>query len=248
MTDVQLQMEPGAERYSEVYLVSRVHEAAQHWAQIAEAHFHPETGRFFPKLDVSFALKGRAAGSARYLPLPNRAEVRINRDLLLRYPRRVIGQTVPHEIAHVAAGWRYGPRIKPHGREWRFVMQTVFGKVADTCHEMQALPANPTNYAIAHCGCDNPHFLPPRKALAAQVEGRLRCGRCKQSVVVDPSQGDNAAILDRAAKSPNTATAACGCPNAHPITKQRAARMRKGTRYRCRACGEPLRLVDARPA
>ena len=67
---------------------------------------------------ISYDLRGQSAGQANY----RHNRIRLNRELLERYTTDFVGQTVPHEFAHLAAFQLYGIRIKPHGKEWKSVM------------------------------------------------------------------------------------------------------------------------------
>jgi predicted SprT family Zn-dependent metalloprotease len=64
--------------------------------------------------------------------------IRIHPQLLLRYPVRMIQQTVPHEVARLVIDW-YLPKVtEPHGPEWMAVM-VFFGRQALPFHDMEGL-------------------------------------------------------------------------------------------------------------
>jgi predicted SprT family Zn-dependent metalloprotease len=44
--------------------------------------------------------------------------------------------TVLHELAHIITRKVYGPLVKPHGREWKYVA-TMVGAKPERCHAMQ---------------------------------------------------------------------------------------------------------------
>lgn len=110
-------------------------------------------GVSLPAIEIRFDLRGRAAGQARFgrhAPWV----VRYNPHLLAANPRRFIAETVPHEVAHLAAFARHGNAIRPHGPEWQAIMRTL-GAEPRRCHDFDVSTA-PTRrirrYAY-HCDC-----------------------------------------------------------------------------------------------
>jgi len=92
-----------------------------------------------PPPEVLFDLKGKTAGQA-CSRAHGGSQIRINLDLLRRYPRQMIQNTIPHEMAHLVTSHIYlehPGRIRPHGPEWKSVM-AQFGRPADVTHTMHA--------------------------------------------------------------------------------------------------------------
>ncbi len=91
-------------------------------------HFEKDPGQ----VDIKFDLTGKAAGMAVF---PHRAKpvIRFNALLLNENQEDFLKRTVPHEVAHIIARSFFGKRIRPHGTEWRQVMQ-LFGAEASRCH------------------------------------------------------------------------------------------------------------------
>lgn len=144
-----LPREPGSERYSRDALERRAIAAAAHWIGVARAA-RPDRHINAPR--VRFDLRGRAAGKADL----DKWDIRINSDLLTRYPLEIIQQTVPHEVAHlIAAAWHGRFAIKAHGPEWRNVMR-LFGKAPNRLHTMVTLPARTTRTFPTKCECADP--------------------------------------------------------------------------------------------
>lgn len=128
---------------------------------------------------VRFDLRGRAAGQTVFKRRGwEPALVRLNAELLVANPDDMINETVPHEIAHAAARWFYGSRIKPHGREWRAIMH-AFGKQATTCHELPTRPARRMMYYPYVCACPAPNYLSAiRHKRVQHGRQRYQCARC----------------------------------------------------------------------
>lgn len=121
---------------------ARLEQAVDHWTAISSGIPHLSTlGPPMPRPHVIFDLEGLIAGMAVTAREPKRLPrqwVRINTELLGRYPVRMIQQTVPHEMAHLVVDW-YLPRasIDPHGPEWMAVM-IWFGRPPQTHHDMRS--------------------------------------------------------------------------------------------------------------
>ena len=54
-----------------------------------------------------------------------RMTITLNGVLLLPENETLLHETLCHELAHVVAAYRYGPRIQEHGPEWQEYLQRV---------------------------------------------------------------------------------------------------------------------------
>ncbi len=149
-------------------------------------------------LEIRFDLRGRAAGQARCgAPHGIRGPwtIRYNPVLLRENPDSFLAETIPHEVAHVVAFKRHGHRIRPHGPEWRAIMEQ-FGAAPERCHryDLSRVPRRATRFFLYHCGCGEHQLSTIRhhRVLAGQTyvcrrcTGPLRPGRGIPSPV-DPS-------------------------------------------------------------
>ncbi|HEX4872804.1 MAG TPA: SprT-like domain-containing protein [Nevskiaceae bacterium] len=136
--------EEGAQGRDPRKVRARVEQAVDHW--IAQARQLPGLDRLaapLPRPPLHYDLRGEVAGMAVSERRPGetpRQWIRLHPELLLRYPVRMIQQTLPHEIAHLAVDW-YLPRASddPHGPEWMAVM-VYFGRPPLVSHTMQIQP------------------------------------------------------------------------------------------------------------
>jgi SprT protein len=108
-----------------------------------------------PDPPVLFDLRGRAAGQVRF----GRHAlwvIRYNPVLMKANAEDFLATTVPHEVAHLIAYAKYGTRIRPHGQEWRSVMN-FFGVVPERCHgyDLSDLPGRSLRQFDYHCTCRN---------------------------------------------------------------------------------------------
>ncbi len=73
---------------------------------------------------IDTQLKGRAAGKFVYRKLGWLSKPRLTLSFNLQAatldPERMLGEVIPHELAHLAVALRYpNRRLRPHGPEWR---------------------------------------------------------------------------------------------------------------------------------
>lgn len=147
-------------------LIRQAEQGTRHLLRLAAGHY----GLPVPRVDIRFDLRGQAAGQAR-LPLRGRPIIRYNPQLLLENGERFLRRTVPHETAHVVAYQRHGPRIRPHGEEWKSVM-ALLGADARRCHDYDTGTARVrrlTRHAY-HCDCRE-------HALTSIRHNRIRAGQ-----------------------------------------------------------------------
>lgn len=121
---------------------ARLEQAVDHWIEQARALPHFDAlGPPIPRPRTVFDLRGATAGMAvteRTGAHRVKQWIRIHPQLLLRYPVRMIQQTIPHEVAHLVVDW-YLPRVTdPHGPEWMAVM-VYFGRPPLPYHDMESI-------------------------------------------------------------------------------------------------------------
>lgn len=140
---------------------------------IAEQYFK----RTFPFPTFNFEVRGTKAGVA-YL---QKNEIRFNRTLLLENSHTFIEQVVPHELAHLIVYQVFG-RVKPHGKEWQFVMETLFQLPADTCHQFDVSTLQGKTFCY-QCACQI-HQLSIRRHNKIQRQRAVyHCRLCKQPLI-----------------------------------------------------------------
>ncbi len=134
-----------------------------------------------PDVVIRFDLCGKAAGQA-CMPAAGRPVIRYNTLLLEENGERFIARTVPHEAAHVLAFRLHGPRIRPHGPEWREVMD-LLGADSRRCHDYdtsrcKARTLSRHNY---HCNCRE-HELSSIRHNRIMAGQTYYCRACKQAL------------------------------------------------------------------
>lgn len=137
-----IEWEQGARRRNPDRVRARLEQAVDHWLEQARAipHFD-DLAPPLPRPRLVFDLRGGTAGMAvteRTGAHQVQQWIRVHPQLLLRYPVRMIQQTIPHEIAHLVVDW-YLPKVTdPHGPEWMAVM-VYFGRPPLPFHDMESI-------------------------------------------------------------------------------------------------------------
>lgn len=136
-----------------------------------------------PRPRVWCDLRGKSAGQAHF----GRGGLRFNPVLLDENRHPFLAEVVPHEMAHWLV-WHLdeGPRLRPHGREWRQVMRDLFGLEPRTTHRFDVGRASPMPF-VYRCACREHGFSARRHALARGGQ-RYRCRHCAQTLVYAPGE------------------------------------------------------------
>ena len=134
----------------------------------ADEHF----SRRFDRPQSNFKQRGRAAGTA-YL---QRNELRFNYFMFLQDKEHFLQTVVPHEVSHIIVYQLFGANVRPHGVEWRGVMQAVFACKAERTHTF-AVPT-PKRAFTYRCECRE-HLLSVRRHAKTTKGVEYLCRQCK---------------------------------------------------------------------
>ena len=129
--------------------------------------------------EISFDLMGMAAGQANY----RKNKIRLNRELLEKYKSDFIEQTVPHEYAHLVAYRKFGNRIRPHGKEWRWIMQALGAEPRRT-HNYRVSPARKCRRFTYQCNCPGKDYqLTSIRHNRIKKGNHYFCSKCKGQLI-----------------------------------------------------------------
>lgn len=130
------------------------------------------------EIPVLFDLSGKAAGM--YRVKAGQRVIRYNPYIFAKYFDDNFSETIPHEVAHYVTDVLYGlGNIKPHGSEWKSVMQ-VFG-VAPTrtaSYDLSGLPVRNFQKYMYRCGCQNYELTSRRHNKIVRGKGHYLCRDC----------------------------------------------------------------------
>jgi len=133
--------------------------------------------RDFPMPEYRLDLRGRTAG----LALLKEHCIRLNNAILLRHGAEYIDQVIAHEMAHLLAYRRFGASIRPHGREWRWLMRDVFERKPEVTHAFHARLAHRRVFWYG-CDCDEAREFSLTRHRRALNGTRYICRVCKQGM------------------------------------------------------------------
>lgn len=83
------------------------------------------------RVHVSYNLRARAVGRARYDARTGRMEIELNRAAIVQIPGHIVANTIPHEVAHLVCMFHGTDR--GHGAEWKRVCRALGGNAERLC-------------------------------------------------------------------------------------------------------------------
>ncbi|MCW8900782.1 MAG: SprT-like domain-containing protein [Gammaproteobacteria bacterium] len=134
--------------------------------------------RSFNEIPVLFDLSGKAAGM--YRVKAGQRVIRYNPYIFSKYYDDNFSETIPHEVAHYVTDVLYGLRkIRPHGIEWKSVMQ-IFGVAPSrtASYDLSGLPVRNFQKHLYHCGCQNYELTSRRHNKILRGTGHYLCRDC----------------------------------------------------------------------
>lgn len=140
------------------------------------ARYHCKTPFAAPR--ICYHLRGTRAGTAHLISW----EIRLNPVLLIENQADFIDQVVPHELAHLLVFQQFGP-VKPHGKEWHWMMTSVLGVQAQRTHKFntQSVAARCVEY---QCQCQIHQLSIRRHYRVIRHQSQYFCRHCQQPLKV----------------------------------------------------------------
>ncbi|MDF7681426.1 SprT family zinc-dependent metalloprotease [Enterobacteriaceae bacterium ESL0689] len=136
-------------------------------------------GRHYPLPPLVYRQRGTTAGTAWL----QKNEIRLNPVLLMENQQAFIEHVIPHELAHLLV-WQHFGRVPPHGKEWKWMMESVLTVTARRTHSF-ALDSVRTNTFPYHCRCQQHQLTVRRHYRVMRGKATYRCLRCGDLLVAD---------------------------------------------------------------
>ena len=156
-----------------------------------QTYINQATGLFNIKhadIDITFNLKGRAAGMYRVKRkiFSHKREIRYNPFIFEKYFDDNFKTTIPHEVAHYISDLIYGLRnIKPHGKEWKEIMQTFDADASVTAnYDLSGIPRQKRTLYTYHCACREHQIGVVRHNRIKKQQGKYICNSCKEAIYI----------------------------------------------------------------
>lgn len=140
-------------------------------------------GQRFEPVPVAFDLRGRTAGM--YRVRGKQRLIRYNPWIFAKYFDDSLNVTVPHEVAHYLVDCVHGiRRVKPHGAEWRGIMD-AFGvdSRATARFDLAGIPQRRQRQFAYRCACQRHQLGSRRHTKVQRGEARYRCRQCGEHLV-----------------------------------------------------------------
>ncbi|WP_312273183.1 SprT family zinc-dependent metalloprotease [Pseudescherichia sp.] len=137
--------------------------------------------RHYPEPTLVYQQRGAAAGTAWLASY----EIRLNPVLLLENQQAFIDEVVPHELAHLLV-WKHFGRVAPHGKEWKWMMESVLGVPARRTHQFELASVQRNTWPY-RCACQQHQLTVRRHNRILRGEAVYRCVHCGEPLVAEPA-------------------------------------------------------------
>ena len=136
--------------------------------------------KFIP---VYFGLRGLKAGM--YRRDRRGRSIHYNPHFFAEFMDDSLHSTVPHEVAHYVTDMLYGlSSIRPHGLEWKAVMNAFGAKPSRTCnYDLSTIPHRRENRHHYRCDCTQYQLSTRRHNKIQNNLNFYLCKSCKQRLI-----------------------------------------------------------------
>lgn len=91
-----------------------------------------------------------------------------------------MSNVIPHELAHLVV-FQYFGRVKPHGKEWQHIMQSVFDISASVTHTLDVEKAGVRMFEY-QCACAVVKLSLVRHNKVVRAKQQYICRKCQQTL------------------------------------------------------------------
>jgi len=160
----------------------QIRQKTREWLDIARQIWN----RKFSTISVHFDLRGKTSGM--YVVQGNLTgktqKIRFNPAIFARHFDDSCATTIPHEVAHHICYELHGRRARPHGKEWRTIMQAFDVPAEATCKlDLSDIPHKRFRRFDYVCGCSDHQLTSIRHNRIQRGQSRYACPKCHQSLV-----------------------------------------------------------------
>jgi len=143
--------------------------------------------RNFEHIIVDFDLKGRISGM--YRRKKNHRVIRYNSYIFAKYFEDSLETTIPHEVAHYITDMMF-KKCRPHGNEWRGVMQAFDANASRTCdYDLEGIPVRVYQRHEYHCLCMTHEITSRRHNKIQNSNARYHCKKCNEELTLKVANG-----------------------------------------------------------
>lgn len=152
----------------------QVIDRTQHYISLANTLLNLK----MPSIGIKFDLKGRNSGM--FVVRRDQLSIRYNPIIFSRYFDDSLINTVAHEVAHYVVYTLHGiKKVKPHGLEWKKVMQMFEVKPEVTSHyDVSGLPLHRQTQHDYRCACMLHQLSTTRHNKVQKRKAVYKCRQC----------------------------------------------------------------------
>ncbi len=159
-----------------------IREKTREWLRLASQLWQQP----FDDIPVYFDLRGKTSGMyvVRGGAFGKDQRIRFNPSIFARHYEESCASTIPHEVAHHICYELHGRRVKPHGKEWRAIMQAFEVPAEATCKlDLSDIPQKRLRRFDYVCGCREHELTSIRHNRIQRGHSRYTCPKCQQLLV-----------------------------------------------------------------
>lgn len=134
------------------------------------------------KVTLKLDLRGKCAGRAGASRTKGTGLIRLNIEAYRLDPKDMLEDTIPHEIAHIVAGWTGLGR--GHDAGWRRIAIRL-GSTGKRCHSLELTPARKTRRFAYQATCGTTVEVGPRRHSSIQLGKRYTVRRTGGAIKKD---------------------------------------------------------------
>ncbi|MGM3174431.1 SprT family zinc-dependent metalloprotease [Dickeya lacustris] len=149
-----------------------LHQSVMHCLREKLRQANEHLGQHYPEPAINYQQRGAIAGSAWL----KQWEIRLNPVLLQENQQAFVDEVVPHELAHLLVYARFG-KTAPHGKEWRWMMETVLNTPAHRTHRFAVASVQGQTFHY-QCACRQHQLTLRRHNRVVRGEAEYRCRHC----------------------------------------------------------------------
>ena len=137
-------------------------------------------------IPILFDLKGKASGM--FVVGRDKKIIRYNEIIFSKYFEDAVISTTAHEVAHYVNYELHGAkRVKPHGQEWRSLMQLFDVKPEVTSrYDLAGLPLRQQKQHLYQCDCMQHSLSTTRHNRIQASKVSYNCRRCLKPLKLKP--------------------------------------------------------------
>jgi len=147
--------------------------------------------RPFKPIEIRFDLRGRTSGM--YVVRNTQQYLRFNPFIFSKFFEDSLNNTVPHEVAHYVSHELFGIKnIRPHGKQWKAIMNTLGAEPRVTGnYDLAGIAVKKQRRFDYRCGCMNHQLTTVRHNRVLIGKSQYFCTKCNEELTHQAAINNN---------------------------------------------------------